>query len=148
MPDLHTYDYAVVRVLPRVERGEFVNVGMIVSCAALGLLQAGIELDEARLLALDPGADLAGIRAALATIPLICAGGAAAGALGRLSVRERFHWLVAPRSSSIQTSPVHTGRCADTAALLESLMQKMVRATPSSPSPRRGAPAAPPPTAG
>ena len=148
MPDLHTYDYAVVRVVPRVERGEFVNAGVIVSCAALGLLQAGIELDEARLLTLDPGADLAGIRAALATIPLICAGGDAAGALGRLSVRERFHWLVAPRSSSLQTSPVHTGRCTDTAALLDALMQKMVRATPSSPSPRRGVPAAPPSTAG
>ena len=146
MPDLHTYDYAVVRVVPRVERGEFVNAGVIVSCAALGLLQAGIELDEARLLALDPGADLAGIRAALATIPLICAGGDAAGALGRLSVRERFHWLVAPRSSSLQTSPVHTGRCTDTAALLDALVQKMVRATPSSPSPRRAAPAARPPT--
>ena len=146
MPDLHTYDYAVVRVVPRVERGEFVNAGVIVSCAALGLLQAGIELDEARLLALDPGADQAGIRAALATIPLICAGGDAAGALGRLSVRERFHWLVAPRSSSLQTSPVHTGRCTDTAALLDALVQKMVRATPSSPSPRRAAPAARPPT--
>ena len=130
MPDLHTYDYAVVRVVPRVERGEFVNAGVIVSCAALGLLQAGIELDETRLLALDPGADLAGIRAALATIPLICAGGHQAGPLGRLSVRERFHWLVAPRSSSLQTSPVHTGRCTDTAALLDTLMQKMVRTRP------------------
>ena len=148
MPDLHTYDYAVVRVVPRVERGEFVNAGVIVSCAALGLLQAAIELNEARLLALDPGADIAGIRAALATIPLVCAGGPAAGALGRLSVRERFHWLVAPRSSSIQTSAVHTGRCTDTAALLDTLMQKMVRATPSSPSPRRAAPAGPPSTPG
>ena len=127
MPDLHTYDYAVVRVVPRVERGEFVNAGGIFSCAALGLLQAGIELDEARLLALDPGADLAGIRAALATIPLICAGGDAAGALGRLSVRERFHWLVAPRSSSIQTSAVHTGRCVAPGLMLDQLLRKMVR---------------------
>ena len=148
MPDLHTYDYAVVRVVPRVERGEFINAGVIVSCAALGLLQAGIELDEARLLALDPGADLAGIRAALATIPLICAGGDAAGALGKLSVRERFHWLVAPRSSSLQTSPVHTGRCVAPERLLDALMRKMVRATASSPSPRRAAPAAPPSTTG
>ena len=127
MPDLHTYDYAVVRVVPRVERGEFVNAGVIVSCAALGRLEAGIELDEARLLALDPSADLAGIRAALATIPLICAGGAEAGPLGRLSVRERFHWLVAPRSTSIQTSSVHTGRCVAPEHVLEALMQKMVR---------------------
>ena len=127
MPDLCTYDYAVVRVVPRVERGEFVNAGVIVSCAETGLLQAGIELDEARLLALDPTADVAGIRAALATLPLICAGGDAAGALGRLSTRERFHWLVAPRSSSIQTSAVHTGRCAQPELTLEHLMRTMVR---------------------
>ena len=116
-----------MRVVPRVERGEFVNAGVIVSCAELGLLQAAIELDAARLLALDPAADLAGIRAALASIPLICAGGPAAGALGRLSVRERFHWLVAPRSSSIQTSAVHTGRCTTPDQLLEPLLRKMVR---------------------
>lgn len=127
MPDLHTYDYAVLRVVPRVERGEFVNAGVILSCAATGLLLAGIELDEARLLALDPNAHLDGIRAALATIPLICAGGEAAGGLGRLSTRERFHWLVAPRSASIQTSSVHTGRCAALEGVLDALMQKMVR---------------------
>jgi hypothetical protein len=127
VPDLCTYDYAVIRVVPRVERGEFVNAGVIVSCAEQGWLQAAIELDDARVLALDPGADLVGIRAALATIPLICAGGDAAGALGRLSVRERFHWLVAPRSSSIQTSAVHTGRCTTPELMLDQLMRKMVR---------------------
>ena len=127
MPDLCTYDYAIVRVVPRVERGEFVNAGVIVSCATAGFLQAGIDLDEARLLALDPAADLIGLRAALATLPLICAGGDAAGALGRLSVRERFHWLVAPRSSSIQTSVVHTGRCVSPEATLDHLMRTMVR---------------------
>ncbi len=127
MPDLCTYDYAIVRVVPRVERGEFVNAGVIVSCAETGLLQAGIDLDEPRLLALDPKADLVGIRAALAAIPLICVGGEAAGALGRLSVRERFHWLVAPRSSSIQTSAVHTGRCVSPEATLDHLMRTMVR---------------------
>ena len=130
MPALSTYDYAIVRVVPRVERGEFVNAGVIVSCAAQGLLQAAIELDETRLLALDPGADLPGIRAALAAIPLICVGGEAAGALGRLSTRERFHWLVAPRSSAIQTSAVHTGRCATPGLMLDQLMRKMVRSPP------------------
>ena len=129
MPAACTYDYAVVRVVPRVERGEFVNAGVIVSCAARDFLRAHIELDEVRLLALDPNVDLPGIRAALAALPLICAGGEAAGALARLSTRERFHWLVAPRSTSIQTSAVHTGRCTDTAALLATLMQKMVHAT-------------------
>jgi hypothetical protein len=127
VPAACTYDYAVVRVVPRVERGEFVNAGVIVSCAAQDFLQAHIELDEERLLALDPTVDLPGIRAALKALPLVCAGGDAAGALGRLSTRERFHWLVAPRSTSIQTSAVHTGRCTDLAAETERLLDRMVR---------------------
>jgi hypothetical protein len=132
VPAACTYDYAVVRVVPRVERGEFVNAGVIVSCAARDFLQAHIELDEARLLALDPNVDLPGIRAALAALPLVCAGGEAAGALGRLSTRERFHWLVAPRSTSIQTSAVHTGRCDDLGAETERLLDRMVRPSPTS----------------
>ena len=135
MPAACTYDYAVVRVVPRVERGEFVNAGVIVSCAARDFLQAHIELDEARLLALDPNVDLPGIRAALAALPLMCAGGEAAGALGRLSTRERFHWLVAPRSTSIQTSAVHTGRCTDLAVETERLLDRMVRPRAASPDP-------------
>lgn len=127
MPTLHTYDYAIVRVVPRVERGEFVNVGVIVSCKTAGYLKARIELDEARLLALAPGIDLDPIRATLAAIPGICAGGAAAGPLRHLSARERFDWLVAPRSSAIQTSPVHTGRCDDLELALDKLVQRMVR---------------------
>jgi Protein of unknown function (DUF3037) len=145
VPDPCTYDYAVVRVVPRVERGEFVNAGVILSCAASGFLQAGIELDEARVLALDPNADLAGIRAALDAIPLICAGGAAAGALGRLSTRERFHWLVAPRSASVQTSPVHSGRCSSLDATLEHLLRTMVRPPlPRAAAPEPGEPIDPP----
>jgi hypothetical protein len=147
VPTLSTFDYAIVRVVPRVERGEFINAGVIVSCAAIGFLAARIELDEAKLLALDPGADVAGIRAGLAAIPVICAGGKAAGALGALSTRERFHWLVAPRSTSIQTSPVHTGRCDSPERQLEHLMQQMVR-PPGPPSLRRGAPGAQAPTPG
>lgn len=127
MPMLPTYDYAIVRVVPRVERGEFINVGAIVSCRAAGYLRARIELDEARLRALAPGVDLASIRAALDAVPAICAGGDAAGPLKHLSARERFDWLVAPRSSSIQTSPVHTGRSDDLDAALERLMRTMVR---------------------
>ena len=128
MPELCTYDYALVRVVPRVERGEFVNVGAIVSSDALGYLKAGFALDEARLLALDPHLDLAPIRAALDAMAAVCAGGDAAGAIGRLPLRERFHWLVAPRSTSIQTSAVHTGRCTDLDAVLEGLVERMVRA--------------------
>lgn len=122
-----TYDYAVVRVVPRVDRGEFVNAGVIVACAAQGWLQARIELDEQRLRALDPGADVQALRDALDAIPRICAGGAAAGALGRLSLRERFDWLVAPRSTAVQTSPVHSGRCGDLAATMEHLLDRLVR---------------------
>ena len=126
MPTMHTYDYAVVRVVPRVERGEFVNVGVIVSCDAADSLAARIELDPARVLALDPGADIAAIRTALGAIDAVCAGSAAAGALARLSPRERFHWLVAPRSAVIQTSPVHTGLCDDPQAALEDLIARLV----------------------
>jgi hypothetical protein len=122
-----TYDYAIVRVVPHVERGEFVNAGVIVACASKGFLKAGVDLDEARLRALDPAADIESIRAALDAIPAICAGGDGAGPIGRLPLRARFDWLVAPRSTSIQVSPVHTGRCADLDAALQHLMRRMVR---------------------
>ena len=121
------YDYAIVRVVPRVERGEFINAGAIVSCQTDDFLEARIELDEARLLALDPRADLEAIRRNLESIPLICKGGPQAGPIGMLKPRERFHWLVAPRSTIIQTSPVHTGRCDDPRAALEHLLATMVR---------------------
>jgi len=127
VPDLRTYDYAIVRVVPRVERGEFVNAGIILSCDLERILKAKIELDETALLALDAGVDLDLVRDSLAAIPAICAGGAAAGDLGLLSARERFHWLVAPRSTIVQTSPVHTGRCSDLTAALEHLMNRMIR---------------------
>ena len=127
MRDHSSYDYAIVRVVPRVEREEFVNVGVIVSCAVKDFLQARIELDEQRLRALDPAIDIEAIRMHLASIPAICAGGSQGGPIGRLSRRERFDWLVAPRSTIIQTSKVHTGRCTDPATLLEHLLNTMVR---------------------
>jgi hypothetical protein len=127
VPDLCTYDYAIVRVVPHVERGEFVNAGVIVACASKGFLKARVDLDGARLLTLDPAADLKSIQAALSAIPAICVGGEEAGPIGRLSVRERFDWLVAPRSTSIQVSPVHSGRCTVLDTALEQLMEKMVR---------------------
>lgn len=127
MRALRTYDYAVVRVVPRVERGEFVNAGVILSCDVERILLASIELDERALLALDSRVDLDLVRSVLASIPAICAGGEAAGDLGRMSARERFHWLIAPRSTIVQTSPVHTGQCSDPAAALQHLMRTMVR---------------------
>jgi Protein of unknown function (DUF3037) len=124
---LRTYDYAIVRVVPRVERGEFVNAGIILSCDVERVLHSSIELDEKALLALDARADLDLIRSTLATIPAICAGGPESGPIGRLTERERFHWLVAPRSTVVQTSPVHTGRCADLKGALEHLMSTTIR---------------------
>jgi len=127
VPNNSTYDYAVIRVVPRVDREEFANVGVILSCPSIHFLDARVELDEHRVLSLDPSLDLDSIRAHLATIPAICAGGADAGPIGLLSQRERFHWLVAPRSTIIQTSPVHSGSCHDPATALEHLLETMVR---------------------
>ena len=122
-----SYDYAVIRVVPRVEREEFVNVGVIVSCPSRDFLEARIEFEPQRIAALDATLDLEALGEHLAAIPTICKGGPAAGPIGRLSRRERFHWLVAPRSAIIQTSPAHSGRCDDPEALLEHLLDTMVR---------------------
>jgi hypothetical protein len=125
--DHYTYDYAIVRVVPKVEREEFVNVGVIVSCPATAFLDARIELDEERLRAIDSKLDIESIRTHLATIPAICAGGEQAGPIGQLSQRKRFHWLIAPRSTMIQTSAVHTGYCKNPTEVLEHLLDTMVR---------------------
>jgi hypothetical protein len=130
------YDYALIRVVPRVERGEFVNAGVVLSCKSGDFLEARIELDEPRLRALDPHADLDMVRRHLAAFAAICAGGENAGPIGRLPPRERFHWLTAPRSTVIQTSPVHTGRCHDPVAVIERLLDAMVRAPRPGPPPR------------
>jgi hypothetical protein len=120
------YDYAVVRVVPRVERGEFVNAGVIVWCTAAKSLRARVHLDEARVRALDPAVDLAAIRCALDAIPVICAATPEAGPLKGMTPRQRFDWLVAPRSASIQTSPVHCGRADDLEAVLDHLFERLV----------------------
>jgi hypothetical protein len=133
-----TYDYAIIRVVPKVEREEFVNVGVIVSCPALRFLEARIELHEERLRALDSTLDMESIHTHLATIPAICAGGEEAGPIGQLSQRERFHWLVAPRSTIIQTSPVHSGSCKNPGAVLEHLLATMVRPSRTPPPASQG----------
>ena len=127
MPAEYTYDYAIIRVVPRVERGELINVGVILSCPEVDFLEARVELDPARLLALDATLDVEAARANLETIPVVCRGGAEAGPIGQLPQRGRFHWLVSPRSTVIQPSPVHTGRTGDPAAALERLLNTMVR---------------------
>ena len=126
MLDQFGYDYAVIRVVPKVDREEFINAGVIVSCPALSFLEARIKLNEPRVLALDPQVDLDMVRTYLATIPTICRGGDDAGPIGQLPQRQRFQWLVAPRSTVIQTSPVHTGRCSDPVTALEHLLKTMV----------------------
>jgi hypothetical protein len=127
VPADYTYDYAIIRVVPRVDRGEQVNVGVILSCPDTDFLDARIALDETVLLALDPSVDLASVRANLDVIPAVCRGGPEAGPIGMLPARGRFRWLVSPRSTIIQPSPVHTGRTADPAACLEHLMEQVVR---------------------
>jgi hypothetical protein len=127
MRALSSFDYAIVRVVPRVERGEFVNAGVILFCRTRRFLGALIELDPLRLAALAPGLDPEVVQQHLAAIPRVCSGGAGSGPLGQLPQAERFHWMVAPRSALIQTSPVHSGRCAEPAAALERLLETMVR---------------------
>jgi hypothetical protein len=122
-----SFSYAVVRVVPHVDREEFVNAGIVVFCDALDRLVARIELDEARLLAIAPHADLALVRRHLDAIPRICEGGSDAGPIGALPIRERWHWLVAPRSTILQMSAPHAGLCADLDDEVERLLARTVR---------------------
>jgi len=123
----HAFDYALVRVVPRVERGEFLNAGVIVFCSTLAYLDARVELDRERLLMLHPSIDLDLVQSYLEAIPKICAGGSEEGSIGSLPQRARFHWLVSPRSTVIQTSEVHAGVSDDPKAALENLFEKLVR---------------------
>jgi hypothetical protein len=127
VPADYTYDYAIVRVVPRVERGERINVGVILSCVDADFLECRIDVEPSRLLALDATLDLDAIRSALATIPAVCAGGESAGPIGLMPPRARFRWLVSPRSTVIQMSRVHTGRTTDPAATLDRLLERMVK---------------------
>ncbi len=127
MPARSSFDYAVVRVVPRVERGEFLNAGIILFCRVRRFLGARIGLDERRLQLLYPDLDAAALRDNLDAIPLICAGGKGAGPIGQLPQAERFHWLVAPRSAVVQTSPVHSGLCTDPETMLDHLIDALVR---------------------
>ena len=128
MPEANSFDYAIIRVVPRVEREEFVNAGVIVLCLERDFLDALERLDRARVLALFPDADLALIEDHLLAIPRVCAGTPDSGPIGRLSLRERFPWLVAPRSTVIQVSAVHSGLCDEPRDELERLMAALVPA--------------------
>ncbi len=129
MHALGSYDYAIIRVVPHVERGECFNAGVLLFCRTQGFLGVRIHLDEARALALAPDLDLAAVQQELGDIAHICKGGPEAGPLGQMSQSERFQWLVSPRSTIIQTSHVHMGLCADPEAALEHLFETMVYRT-------------------
>ncbi|MSQ09743.1 MAG: DUF3037 domain-containing protein [Dehalococcoidia bacterium] len=121
------YSYAIIRVVPRVERGEAVNVGVVLFARTMRYLQARVDLPLARLAALAPTLDLPAVERHLAAFQAVAAGDANAGPVAALPPSERFHWLTAPRSTIIQTSPVHVGYSADPAAALGYLMDCIVR---------------------
>jgi hypothetical protein len=125
--DRDVFEYVVLRVVPRVERGECINAGILVYCRAKGYVGARTHLDETRLLALDPHADLPGVRAALRAVEAVCDGGTAAGQAGHDDAGRRFRWLIAPRSTVVQPGPVHTGLTTDPAAEAERLLALLVR---------------------
>ncbi|MGH3087107.1 MAG: DUF3037 domain-containing protein [Rubrobacteraceae bacterium] len=120
------YEYAILRVVPRPERGEAINAGVVVHCPETKFLEAKVRLDEERLRALDPDLDAKTVAAHLESIRKVCAGGPEGGALGMLSARERFGRVVAPRSTIVQPSPVHTGFAKDPEQALERLLAEMV----------------------
>jgi hypothetical protein len=128
VPTLSAFEYAIVRVVPRVERGERINAGIILKCDAHDYLAARVELDEARLLALAPDADVELVRRHLDAIVRVCEGGKDAGPIGVLPRKERWYWLVAPRSTILQVSRAHVGRCEAPEGALERLVEKLVRA--------------------
>ena len=129
MPGKSSFDYAVIRVVPRVEREEFVNVGVVLLSRERRFLDCRIELDSARLRAIDPELDPASVESHLSSFRAVCRGDALGEEL--TTQAERFHWLTAPKSTVIQTSPVHSGITEDPAAELEHLLDTLVRSPQS-----------------
>jgi hypothetical protein len=121
------YSYAIIRVVPRVERGEFVNAGVILFAPELRFLAARVALYPARIRALAPETDVALIERHLQTFQAVAEGRPEGGPIAALPQSDRFHWLTAPRSTAIQTSPVHPGRCSDPDAAIDDLLDAFVR---------------------
>jgi hypothetical protein len=126
MQDSQLFEYAVIRVVPKVEREEFLNVGVVLFCARKKFLQVIYSLDEERILAFDSKTDIDEIRAYLSAFERICNGVPGSGAIGKLPIAERFRWLTATRSTVVQTSKVHPGFCGDPAEALKRLYSEMV----------------------
>lgn len=127
MQDKHLFEYAVIRVVPCVEREEFLNVGVILYCASQGFLQTVYTLNEQRLLAVCPELDMAELQERLEAFKKICMGKAQGGAIGKLPAASRFRWLTATRSTVVQTSAVHPGLCQDPQATLLRLQAQLVQ---------------------
>ena len=126
MPAREDFQYAIVRVVPHVERGECLNAGVILYCRRLGFLGARTELDEAALAAVAPDCEPDDVRAHLATLERVAAGAEDGGPIAALPPSERFHWLTAPSSTIVQSSAVHTGLTSDPAGELEHLFERLV----------------------
>lgn len=127
MQENHLFEYAVIRVVPHVEREEFVNVGIILYCASQKFLKTIVDLKAEKLKALCDSLDIAELTDHVSSFEKICAGGNNAGPLGKLSIAERFRWLTATRSTVLQTSKVHPGLCNDAAEMLQRLFKQLVR---------------------
>lgn len=127
MQEKHVFEYAVLRVVPCVEREEFLNVGVIVYCRAQGFLQTRFSLNEDRLRAFSGGLDMQELNQRLQSFERICAGRREGGAIGQLSIAERFRWLTATRSTVVQSSPVHPGLCTDAGETLARLFAQLVQ---------------------
>ncbi len=123
----HPFEYCVLSLVPRVDRGELINAGVVLYCRPLRFLGVRIELDPRRLLALDPAADVASVERALAAVAAVCDQAPTAGSAGQQDIGRRFRWLTAPRSTVVQPGPVHTGLTDDPAAELERLLDSLVR---------------------
>ena len=126
MPEKHIFEYAVIRVVPRVEREEFINVGIILFCAKQKFLKTVICLNEGKILALAPTLEIPFINDNLSAIVKICEGGKHAGPIGQLDNASRFRWLTATRSTVVQASKVHPGFCKDADETLQKLVQELV----------------------
>ena len=126
MQENQLFEYAVIRVVPKVEREEFVNAGVVLLCNKQKFLQAHIKLNEARLAALCPDFDRKLLTEHIHSFETICAGGPSSGIIGQLPLSERFRWLTAARSTMVQTSPVHPGLCTDPQQMLLHLFEQLV----------------------
>jgi len=126
MPEQHLFEYAVIRIVPHVEREEFLNAGVVVYCARKKFLQVKFQLSEKKIRAFCEKLDIEEIGSYLDSFERICKGGDAAGPIGKLTIAERFRWLTATRSTVVQSSKVHTGFCADPEAMLTKLYGQMV----------------------